>query len=315
MAGEYGPIAGADVGEVMFGDALTLSADQELEHHLWRVTGKPYVDIDIELESGCGIVPIEYKCRSRLHSLQWSAGLELLLATRDPWRLALSTDHPNGASFAAYPLLIAQLMSSALRRETLALALRDSRPRRRERLAVETRHQQVRPAVEVAPRLHARGRDADPPVHGLERRRLDRLLVAVAGRVELQDGPGAERVDGERAVGEALGRVGRDAVAPRDLRGSGERRRQQQQGQGDDDEQQARPVARGDDAHDPIRGERCRHDATRPPPGQGLTLVKEGVPPKAERRGAANPGTARLAGSASSHPERRSERPGSGEGG
>ena len=116
------PELSADVGQVMFGDALTLSADEELEHRLWQLTGNPWVNLDIELETGCGIVPIRYLPRSRLHSLQWAIGLELLLLSEDPWRLSLSTDHPNGASFLTYPVLIAQLMDAGLRREAIALA-------------------------------------------------------------------------------------------------------------------------------------------------------------------------------------------------
>jgi formylmethanofuran dehydrogenase subunit A len=48
--------------------------------------------------------------------LQWAIGLEWLLKIRDPWQLALSTDHPNGASFLAYPQVIALLMDAGLRR-------------------------------------------------------------------------------------------------------------------------------------------------------------------------------------------------------
>ncbi len=36
-------------------------------------------------------------------ALQWVVGLELFLLAADPWRMVLSTDHPNGGSFLAYP--------------------------------------------------------------------------------------------------------------------------------------------------------------------------------------------------------------------
>ena len=50
----------ADVGQVYFGGAVTISADRPLEHRLWKTTGKEWVNLDSELETGCGIVP--YSC-------------------------------------------------------------------------------------------------------------------------------------------------------------------------------------------------------------------------------------------------------------
>jgi formylmethanofuran dehydrogenase subunit A len=46
-------------------------------------------------------------------------GLELFLLSSDPWRLVLSTDHPNGGSFMSYPQLIHLLMDRAFRDEQL----------------------------------------------------------------------------------------------------------------------------------------------------------------------------------------------------
>src|SRR2546430_3031579 len=48
---------------------------------------------------------------------QWAVGLELFLLARDPWRVVLSTDHPNGGSFLSYPRLIRLLMDRAYRDE------------------------------------------------------------------------------------------------------------------------------------------------------------------------------------------------------
>jgi formylmethanofuran dehydrogenase subunit A len=64
-------------------------------------------------------VPIEYKERSFVHALQWAIGLEWFLLVNDPWRVGLTTDHPNGGSFLAYPEIIAWLMSRDLRRSLL----------------------------------------------------------------------------------------------------------------------------------------------------------------------------------------------------
>ena len=119
------PNATADVGQVMFGDAFTLTGDTPLEYLLYQLAGKstrPYVSIESELESGCGLMPIEYSDKQYLHSLQWAIGLELMLTSADPWRMLLSTDHPNGGSFLTYPAIIAALMSKAVRDEHVAKA-------------------------------------------------------------------------------------------------------------------------------------------------------------------------------------------------
>jgi formylmethanofuran dehydrogenase subunit A len=54
-----------------------------------------------------------------VHALQWGIGLELFLLSRDPWRLVLSTDHPNGGSFLSYPRLIRLLMDREFRNEAI----------------------------------------------------------------------------------------------------------------------------------------------------------------------------------------------------
>ncbi|HEU4564493.1 MAG TPA: formylmethanofuran dehydrogenase subunit A [Gemmatimonadaceae bacterium] len=116
------PEVSGDVGQVMFGPATTVTADGPVEHLLHTSTGKKWVNIDIELESGCGIVPYSYRERAAVSTLQWAVGLELFLLSSDPWRMVLSTDHPNGGSFASYPELIKLLMDRAYRDEVLARA-------------------------------------------------------------------------------------------------------------------------------------------------------------------------------------------------
>ncbi len=113
------PEHSVDVGQVMFGPATTVTADSPVEYLLYKSSGRKWVNIDIELETGCGIVPLEYKEKAAVASLQWAIGLELFLLANDPWRVVLSTDHPNGGSFLAYPLLIQLLMDRAVRDEQL----------------------------------------------------------------------------------------------------------------------------------------------------------------------------------------------------
>ena len=108
-----------DVGQVMFGDATTLTADGAVEYLLHTSTGRKWINSDIELETGCGIVPYSYREKAAIASLQWVVGLELFLLSADPWRMVLSTDHPNGGSFMSYPDLIRLLMDRAYRDDKL----------------------------------------------------------------------------------------------------------------------------------------------------------------------------------------------------
>jgi formylmethanofuran dehydrogenase subunit A len=113
------PEVTGDVGQVMFGPAMTLTADGPVEYLLARSSGRKWLNVDIELETGCGMVPYSYKERAAVAALQWVVGLELFLLSSDPWRVLLSTDHPNGGSFLAYPELIRLLMDRTYRDEQL----------------------------------------------------------------------------------------------------------------------------------------------------------------------------------------------------
>ena len=110
-----------DVGQVMFGPAMTITADAPVEYLLHKSSGRRWTNIDIELETGCGIVPLTYKDKAAVSALQWAIGLELFLLSEDPWRVVLSTDHPNGGSFLSYPALIQLLMDRSVRDDRLKL--------------------------------------------------------------------------------------------------------------------------------------------------------------------------------------------------
>jgi formylmethanofuran dehydrogenase subunit A len=109
-----------DAGAVLFGDAVTITADGPWQHLLHELTGRKWGNLDVENETGCGIVPYVYKERNLVNAVQWAVGLELLLLINDPWRVFLTTDHPNGACFWRYPEIIHLLMSADYRRECLA---------------------------------------------------------------------------------------------------------------------------------------------------------------------------------------------------
>ncbi len=109
-----------DVGQVMFGQTVSMTGDGPLGYFLHKVMGRKWFSGDTEMETGCGIVPIVYKNKSLVHALQWAIGLEWYLLMQDPWRIAMSTDHPNGSSFLAYPEIIALLMDKTKRDELLS---------------------------------------------------------------------------------------------------------------------------------------------------------------------------------------------------
>src|SRR2546421_9646174 len=109
------PELSVDVGQVMFGPATTGTADGPVEHLLYASSGRKWVNVDTELETGCGIVPYSYREKAAVSALQWAVGLELFLLAKDPWRVVLSTDHPNGGTFLSYPELIRLLMDRAYR--------------------------------------------------------------------------------------------------------------------------------------------------------------------------------------------------------
>ncbi len=115
------PNISIDVGQVMFGQTVTASGDTMLQYagH-WYAHPNKWVIMDIECEAGCGIVPFRYRDKNYVNALQWAIGLELFLLVNDPWRIFLTTDHPNGAPFTSYPHLIRLLMDRSFRNDMLA---------------------------------------------------------------------------------------------------------------------------------------------------------------------------------------------------
>ncbi len=112
------PNVSADVGQIMFGQTVTASGDSMAQFRNADV-GSPRksVIMDIECDAGCGVVPFRYRDQSFVNALQWAIGLEIFLSVRDPWRIFLTTDHPNGAPFTTYPHLIRLLADRAFRNE------------------------------------------------------------------------------------------------------------------------------------------------------------------------------------------------------
>jgi formylmethanofuran dehydrogenase subunit A len=114
------PNISMDVGQIMFGQTVTVSGDTMLQYagH-WHAHPKKWVVMDIECDAGCGVVPFRYRDKNFVNALQWAIGLELFLQVNDPWRIFLTTDHPNGAPFTTYPHLIRLLMDRSFRNDML----------------------------------------------------------------------------------------------------------------------------------------------------------------------------------------------------
>jgi len=110
-----------DVGQVVFGPATTMTADAPLQYELFQKGGGDrWVNKDVELETGSGIVPITYSPKSFVGACQWLIGLELFLLIENPEQVFLTTDHPNAGPFTAYPQIIRLLMDRDYREERIA---------------------------------------------------------------------------------------------------------------------------------------------------------------------------------------------------
>ena len=109
-----------DVGQIVFGQTVTVSADTQAQFRNSR-HARPAKSIisDVECVGGCGVVPMRYESSHYVASLQWTIGLELLLLIRNPYQVFLTTDHPNGGPFTSYPHLIRLLMDRTFRQSAL----------------------------------------------------------------------------------------------------------------------------------------------------------------------------------------------------
>ncbi|MFX0001359.1 MAG: formylmethanofuran dehydrogenase subunit A [Candidatus Hodarchaeota archaeon] len=119
-----------DTGQVIFGKAATttMTADGPWEFALHHIGGtspwgnKPgvkWINGQVEGESGSGIVPYFFSPKVAVNAIQWAVGLELILLTKNPWQVFMTTDHPNGGPFTSYPQIIRWLMDKKSRDDVL----------------------------------------------------------------------------------------------------------------------------------------------------------------------------------------------------
>jgi formylmethanofuran dehydrogenase subunit A len=109
-----------DMGQLLFGSATTMTADAPLEYGNARLTHNKWSNHDIELEESSGVVPMAYNRQMLVNAVQWAIGLELALLVKDPWKVLMTTDHPNGSPFVNYPEVITLLMSRPKREAEMA---------------------------------------------------------------------------------------------------------------------------------------------------------------------------------------------------
>ncbi len=116
-----------DIGQVMFKPTVTISSD------IWKqneaksnANPKKWMISEVE-DGGGGVVPYKYNDKNYVNALQWAIGLELFLLIKDPWRVFLTTDHPNGAPFTSYPELIRLLMDIDFRNSEISKINRHAR--------------------------------------------------------------------------------------------------------------------------------------------------------------------------------------------
>lgn len=107
-----------DMGQIIFTDTTTMTADGPFEYTLYQLSGHKWVNSDVETETSGGIIPFRYKRKNPVNAIQWSIGLELALMTKNPWKVFMTTDHPNAGPFTAYPKILAWLVSKKARDAT-----------------------------------------------------------------------------------------------------------------------------------------------------------------------------------------------------
>jgi len=110
-----------DVGQVLFGQTVTVSGDVIAQYSRHGdASPNKWVIWEAECDGAGGVVPYRYREKSFVNTLQWAIGLEIFLLADDPARVFFTTDHPNGAPFTAYPELFRLLMDADYRASVMS---------------------------------------------------------------------------------------------------------------------------------------------------------------------------------------------------
>ena len=109
-----------DAGFVTLDETTTMTADGPMEFSLHSLNHLKWANLDVELETGSGVVPYIYDPKLHVCGIQWAIGLELALLIKDPMKCFMTTDHPNAGPFTRYPTIMSWLMSKKARDAKLA---------------------------------------------------------------------------------------------------------------------------------------------------------------------------------------------------
>ena len=209
-----------DMGQVIFTDTTTMTADGPFEYTLYQLSGRKWVNSDVETETSGGIIPFHYKRNNAVNATQWSIGLELALLIKDPWKMFMTTDHPNGGPFTAYPKIVGWLISKRAR----AAAQKRTSPKAQKKsllpsidrelslyeIAIVTRAGQAK-ALGLKNKGHLGiGADADVAIYNVNPEKIDiprkyktvrRAFANAAytikdGKIVVKDGEVVQHVDG-----------------------------------------------------------------------------------------------------------------------
>ena len=209
-----------DMGQVIFTDTTTMTADGPFEYTLYQLSGHKWVNSDVETETSGGIIPFHYKRNNAVNATQWSIGLELALLIKDPWKMFMTTDHPNGGPFTAYPKIVGWLISKKAR----AAAQKRTSPKAQKKsllpsidrelslyeIAIVTRAGQAK-ALGLKNKGHLGiGADADVAIYNVNPEKIDiprkyktvrRAFANAAytikdGKIVVKDGEVVQHVDG-----------------------------------------------------------------------------------------------------------------------
>ena len=71
-----------DAGAVLFGDTVTITADGPWQHLLYKLTGRKWGNLDVENETGCGIVPYTYQTQQSRQRGAMGRGIGTAVADR-----------------------------------------------------------------------------------------------------------------------------------------------------------------------------------------------------------------------------------------
>jgi len=172
-----------DPGQLIFTNVTWMTADGPAMFALFKFAKTKWFNADVESETGAGIVSATYKKSNYVNAIQWGIALELALLVKDPWKIYLTTDHPNGGPFTAYPRVISWLVSNEARLKLIGKINKSARARldlagidreySLQEIATVTRAATAK-SLGLESKGHlGMGADADVAVYNLDSRKVD----------------------------------------------------------------------------------------------------------------------------------------------